>query len=190
MRGKSSLTRLLAMVSTDRRQRRHSCMQRHVHAAEHRHLNRPGKRGQLVPPASHKQSRNCVQVRLVRQQHQVVKAEVVRSPNRIRRVTRLICHSRSQHPSNNGTISFASDRTLLVNPCPSAPEARQLACREMPAYLCLQQVRLVKKQVREGFLDLSKCSGQRHSNHGQGTGQQSCQKVSTKNPKRALALTG
>ena len=109
-----------------------------------------------------------------------------RSPNRIRRATGLIHHSGSQHPSINGTISCTADRTPLVNPFLSAPEARQLACPEMPAYLCLQQVRLVKKQVREGFLDLAKCSGQRHSNHGQGTGQQSCQKVSTKNPKRAL----
>ena len=109
------------------------------------------------------------------------------SANRIRRVTRLIRLSGSQHPSINGMSSCTADRTLLVNACPSAPEARQLVCSEKAAYLCLQQVRLVEKHVREGFLDLAKCSGQRHSNHGQGTGQQSCQKVSTKNPKRALA---
>ena len=96
--------------------------------------------------------------------------------------TLVLVHDRRINRTSSGT----ADRTLLVNPCLPAPAIRQLACPEKSAYLCLQQVRLVKKQVRDCFLDLAKCSGQRRSNHGQRPDQQSCQKVSTKNPKRAL----
>jgi hypothetical protein len=68
------------MASTDRRQRRHSCVQRHVHVAVHPPLSRSEKWRQLIPSESHHQSRIYVQLRLLRQQYQVIKAEVAPKP--------------------------------------------------------------------------------------------------------------
>ena len=103
------------------------------------------KGGQSIPSESHFQSRLYVRLRLLRQRYQLNKAEVAPSPNHIRRITRLIHLSGSQHPSINDTSSCTAARTLLLNPRLPAPGTRQLACSGNTAYLCLQQVRVIKR---------------------------------------------